>query len=229
MQLSYDHFNLKLFNNELPQCLITLQREKKAYGYFCPERFFNNDGEKTDEIALNPLYFSVCPLKEIMQTLVHEMVHLWQHHFGKTGRGGYHNKQWGNKMESIGLMPSSTGQEGGKKTGDKMADYAISGGLFEQVCDALFNDNFHITWADFSPSKEIVEQAIAQGDLSEFTETQLEMLGITLNEEGIMTVNIETKKQTRKKYSCPKCNVNLWGKAELNIVCGNCNVNFEIV
>lgn len=36
-------------------------------------------------------------------------------------------------MEMIGLMPSDTGKEGGKKTGKSMADYAIEGGLFLEV------------------------------------------------------------------------------------------------
>src|SRR5699024_9851145 len=34
LQIAYDHFNEHLFNNALPQCLITLQREKRTYGYF---------------------------------------------------------------------------------------------------------------------------------------------------------------------------------------------------
>lgn len=67
---------------------------KKSYGYFSAERFGNRDGEKTDEIALNPTYFAVVPLIEIMQTLAHEMSHVWQHHHGKPGRGRYHNREW---------------------------------------------------------------------------------------------------------------------------------------
>ncbi|MBM5564638.1 SprT-like domain-containing protein, partial [Klebsiella quasipneumoniae] len=89
--------------------------------------FVSRDGGTTDEIAMNPAYFAVCPPEEIMQTLVHEMAHLWQHHFGKPGRRGYHNKEWAERMEEIGLMPSSTGKPGGAKTGDKMADYIIEG------------------------------------------------------------------------------------------------------
>ncbi|WP_162721499.1 SprT-like domain-containing protein, partial [Escherichia coli] len=82
--------------------LLHLQREKQTYGYFSPERFVNSQGTRTDEIAMNPAYFAVCPPEEIMQTLCHEMCHLWQHHFGKPGRRGYHNKEWADFMEAIG-------------------------------------------------------------------------------------------------------------------------------
>ena len=65
------------------------------------------------------------------------MAHAWQQHFGNPGRRGYHNEEWADKMESIGLMPSSTGKLGGSRTGEKMADYAIKGGLFMQATDKL--------------------------------------------------------------------------------------------
>lgn len=45
------------------------------------------------------------------------------------------NEEWADKMEGIGLMPSSTGKPGGSRTGEKMADYAIEGGLFMQATD----------------------------------------------------------------------------------------------
>lgn len=124
LQAAFDHYNRELFGGELPPCLITMQREKRTYGYFSSERFVHrHDRSKTDEIAINPSYFAVVPLLEVLQTLVHEMVHAWQFHFGKPGRRGYHNKEWADKMEAIGLMPSSTGKPGGARTGEKMADY----------------------------------------------------------------------------------------------------------
>ena len=31
---AYDFFNARLFGGRLPRCLITMQRQKAAYGYF---------------------------------------------------------------------------------------------------------------------------------------------------------------------------------------------------
>ncbi len=59
LQLAYDTFNRRLFDNQLPDCLITLQREKRTYGYFSAARFGNRQGDTVDEIALNPTYFAI--------------------------------------------------------------------------------------------------------------------------------------------------------------------------
>src|SRR4051794_2203132 len=116
LQLAYENLSRALFDNVLPNCLITLQRSKKSFGYFCGDRFGRADGTVTDEIALNPSYFRDRPQEAVLSTLAHEMVHLWQHHFGKPGRGRYHNAEWAEKMKSIGLQPTSTGKDGGAET-----------------------------------------------------------------------------------------------------------------
>lgn len=226
LQQAYDAFNRLLFDNSLSECLITLQREKRVCGYFYPERFANKEGEKTDEIAMNPSYFAVVPLVEIMQTLVHEMTHLWQHHHGQPGRGRYHNKQWAEKMESIGLMPSSTGQPGGKKTGDSIADYAIEGGRFLEACRELLTNDFKITWYDRFPSS--AEVTTGQNcfclslDLPENGATIPAFSGVEMatGEHG-STGN----KSNRSKYTC-LCSNNVWGKPGLIISCGECESNF---
>jgi hypothetical protein len=51
-------------------------------------------------------------------------------------RGGYHNKQWAQLMERIGLMPSDTGAPGGKRTGQRMHHYVLDGGPFENASAA---------------------------------------------------------------------------------------------
>lgn len=124
LQRAYDFFNEKLFSNELPPCLITLQREKRTYGYCSFKRFVGREsGYRVDEIAMNPVYFSIRTIKATLSTLVHEMVHQWQFHFGEPGRRGYHNKQWAARMERVGLMPSDTGEPGGRKVGQSMTHY----------------------------------------------------------------------------------------------------------
>ena len=131
LQQAYNHFNRHLFRNELPQCLITLSAERrKAYGYYRNHPFKNND-QSTDEISLNPFTFTGRTDREIFSTLVHEMVHLWQHHFGVDNKKTAHDKEWADKMESIGLMPSDTGLPGGRRTGPRVSHYIIASGPFE--------------------------------------------------------------------------------------------------
>lgn len=151
LQFAYDFFNRSLFGGELPFCLISLQRKAKTQGYFSFRRFISEDGRYTDEIALNPEFFGVLPVLDTLSTLVHEMCHLWQQHFGKPGRRGYHNKEWADKMESIGLMPSDTHKPGGKRTGEHMGDYILENGLFMQAARHLLDTEFSIHWYDVYP------------------------------------------------------------------------------
>src|SRR6266581_4862041 len=111
-----------IFCGSLPPCLITMQRHKGAFGYFSGERFASlaDPKEVTDEIALNPVHFATQKPAKVLSTLAHEMAHLWQHHYGKKPRRGYHDRQWAAKMHEIGLIPSASGEEGGKETGQKM-------------------------------------------------------------------------------------------------------------
>jgi len=147
LEEAYKFFNRCLFDGQLPSCLITLNRHPNARGYFSAERFgHRQQPQHTDEIALNPDTFLDRTDLEILSTLVHEQCHLWQHHFGKTSRGGYHNRQWASKMESIGLMPSSTGAPGGKRTGQSMTHYVLPGGEFEQAALGLLATGFQLHW-----------------------------------------------------------------------------------
>lgn len=151
LQFAYDFFNRSLFRGELPPCLISLQRKAKTQGYFSFRRFIAEDGRYTDEIALNPEFFGVLPVLDTLSTLVHEMCHLWQQHFGRPGRRGYHNKEWADKMEAIGLMPSDTHKPGGKRTGEHMGDYILEDGLFMQAARNLLKTEFSIHWYDVYP------------------------------------------------------------------------------
>ena len=137
LDAAYDHFNRELFSGQLPPCLITMQRHKGAYGYFSGERFASIDNQEvTDEIALNPAHFASRTPSQTLSTLVHEMCHLWQHHFGTPSRAAYHNKEWAAKMRSVGLTPTSTGQPGGKDTGQKVTHIIEEGGRFDKACTA---------------------------------------------------------------------------------------------
>ncbi|PUB88038.1 MAG: sprT domain-containing protein [gamma proteobacterium symbiont of Ctena orbiculata] len=198
-QLAYDILNKHLFSGELPDCLITLQRRKRSYGYFCGNRFGREDGKVTDEIALNPSHFRERPLKEVLATLAHEMVHLWQHHYGKPGRGRYHNRQWADKMKSIGLQPTDTGEEGGKETGDSVHHIVVPGGPFDKVAKTLLSRGFKITWIE-----------------------QPRLTPATSDETGEnASPQKESKSGKRVKYVCPKeeCTQVLWAKHDARFHC----------
>lgn len=135
---AFRFLNARLFEGSLPRCLITLQRKHGVGGYFAPDRFIQRDDDQPiSEIALNPSEFAQSTEKRILSIIGHEMCHLWQKEFGSVGRPKYHNLEWAKKMMSIGLVPSDTGQEGGKITGDRMNHYIRAGAPFDLACDEL--------------------------------------------------------------------------------------------
>jgi len=230
LQSAYDLFNRELFDGQLPDCLLTLQREKRSYGYFSAQRFQRADGTTADEIAMNPIYFGVVPLVEIMQTVAHEMCHLWQFHLGEPGRGRYHNQQWAEKMEAIGLMPSSTGKPGGRRTGDHIADYPIEGGRFLKACQDLLTQQFRISWYDRFPSTAAVH--LGQQSHGLVMDLPLELTAVAGGENSQLKLIPEQEQEpamnrsNRSKYTC-SCETNVWGKPGLALICGNCNEPFH--
>jgi len=129
-----------------------MQRHKGAYGYFSGEQFASlaDPQEVTDEIALNPSHFATQKPMKILSTLAHEMVHLWQHHYGKPPRKGYHDRQWAAKMREIGLIPTATGEEGGKETGQKMSHLIEENGRFASAVSKLLIEHPAILYSDRS-------------------------------------------------------------------------------
>jgi predicted SprT family Zn-dependent metalloprotease len=145
---AFAHFNKALFDGRLPRCLITVQRKNRSLGYFSGDRWASRTGEVTDEIALNPAHFAEQGDEEVLSTLVHEMCHLWQHHFGRPSRGGYHNKEWAYKMRDVGLIPSTTGHPGGAATGQQVSHFIEKGGRFEIACAKILERGFKVRWLD---------------------------------------------------------------------------------
>lgn len=140
LQELYNYYNAELFKGELPNIILSLSRAGSAHtgGFFAPSRWVgkNTETKALHEISLSPETLRKEP-KTIVSILVHEMVHLWQHEYGKPSRSCYHNSEWADKMESIGLMPSDTGEKGGKRTGQQITHYIIENGKFEKAYEKM--------------------------------------------------------------------------------------------
>lgn len=145
---AFDFFNKQLFAGKLPPVLLTMQRKAGSNGYYSPQRFESRRRKavQTDELALNPVTFKQRSDAEILSTLLHEMVRHQQYRFGKPGRKGYHNAEWADLMEAVGLMPSHTGQPGGRRTGQAMTHYIVPNGPFDKACKKLLKNGTRLEW-----------------------------------------------------------------------------------
>lgn len=227
-QKIFDYFNEHLFENKLPNCMIVITRKKNVFGHYAKGRWINNENVKTDELAINPMMFNDKPLLEIFQTMVHEMCHLWQDYFGTSSRRTYHNKQWGEKMISIGLMPSNTGEKGGKTTGQQMMEYAIPDGVFLEYSNKLIQTTlFKKIWFDISTNLHVSEINLENSSSFQNMTFSIDNFNTQQTENRTNTATVKIDK-SKIKYQCPDCNTKIWGKQDLYIICGGCNKDFQL-
>ena len=203
-QRAYESLNTALFEGALPNCLITLQRRTGTYGYFSRARFAREDGEVSDEIALNPAHFQDRSVAEVLATLAHEMVHLWQHAFGKPGRGRYHNREWAEKMKTIGLQPTDSDAGDGKETGERVHHRIVEGGPFDRAVARLTGRGFSITWKDNPDEPDETDGEVKKKPPSG-----------------------ASKSGKRVRYDCPECGQHAWAKFEANIKCGEHDLRMQ--
>lgn len=89
-------------------------------------------------------------------------------------------------MKAIGLQPSSTGMVGGKETGQRMMDYIIPGGRFEQTC------------------------------------ANLAATGWRLNLQSAHRPGGQKAQNSKVKFTCVTCGLNVWGKPDAVVLCADC-------
>lgn len=208
IQQAFDHFNRELFAGKLPHVLVTLTRKKNARGYFWADRFALRNGENViHEIALNPEADTMLGRtdREVLSTLVHEMCHLEQQVFGKPGKGGYHNPEWGTMMDAVGLTPQACippskggGLDPEKRTGTKVSHVIVEGGPFALSYDRLRDGGFELGYME-----------------RRFTEKE--------------KVRAKAKKASKTKFICAAgCEDSVcWAKPSFLCNCGSCGAPLE--
>lgn len=203
LQGSYTYYNRCLFESQLPECMLNVEVTRRSYlGYFRPNSFTNIAGERVHQICINPAYIHADSAKDVLSTLVHEMCHLQVFEADPNKKvTGYHCKTWVACMEAVGLVPSNTGEPGGKKTGYRMSDYILEGGLFDRATDYLLDQEFRLSWGSAVPRKVSVKPSNTNSD---DTATPIPNKG-------------------KVKLSCPEndCDTRVWGKASSHVLCGD--------
>lgn len=212
LQYAVNHFNDAFWDGQVPNPILTYTNMANCLGYFAPDKFQRSDGLVVSAIALNSAYLAVRPIELSLSTLVHELVHAWRHYLGppnrkgSKGKGGYHDTVWANEMERIGLMPTSTGLPGGKRTGYRVTHFIIKDGLFDLACQELLDSGFQISWAD----RIVRTNSSDGGDGSGGADTA--------------NATAKARKRDRIKFTCSNsaCGLNAWAKPSALLICGHC-------
>jgi len=199
LETAYRHFNATLFEGTLPECVLTAVARKRSAGHFANSRWQNGKADGIDEINLNPTLFRDQGDREVLATLVHEMVHCLQEHTGTPSRNGYHNKEWVGMMEAVGLTARSLDTANG--TGQRVTHAIVEGGRFAAAYETLTaSADWH--GLNFNRIHEPTGKATK---------------GEKADPEGKPATGPRTKGGKRVKYTSPCGMVNTWGKAGLTL------------
>lgn len=223
-QYIYDFFNERLFDFELPNALVMLQRRNGTFGYYRREAFHTGDGKFTDEIALNPSLYDPNNPIGMLSTLVHEKVHLWQYRFGTPGKRHYHNREFANKMRNLGLQPTADGKPGGRETGYSMHHLIVPDGPFERAARELLENRVIVRWTECPPEEPYVSlKSVISDTLAESEEIESDGVeGTQENAAPNAATKNASKNGKRWRYECPEfedCKEAFDGKFGLNQKC----------
>ena len=190
----FDILNEEFFESELSRPTITIQSTPKAYGHFSlrEDTWVSKIGG-THEINIGAGTLSR-PIEEVAATLLHEMVHYYNHINGvqDCSRGNtYHNRRFKEAAEAHGLCVTHSDKYGWSHTSpsDSLLDFVLENGL----TDILINRN-------------------------EFTGFQITGTGA---HSGTLTPPPPKTSSTRK-YLCPCCGNSVRATKVVNIACLDC-------
>ena len=214
LQFVTDRINRVLFGGALPDRIVTYNRRAGAKGYFRSDAFQERDGRIVDQIALNPTFIAVTDPYEVLRSITRLCMRQWREKIcaraqrGRPGTPGYCDRHWAREMARIGLQPSSTGEPGGRKTGYNIGDYVIEGGPFDLLAREMLIAGEDLAWHDSRSSvAEELGPSMAAGSK-----------GSGGRRHG------KHRRQTRAKFTCPKCALNAYAKRSAKLICGTCRL-----
>lgn len=95
-----DRFNAEFCGGRLPRAAVSLSRDRRSrLGWYLPSR----DGLSLNyRVNLNTRHLTR-KTDEVLETLLHELLHLEEHLFGKPGKGNYHTRGFQKRCEDLGI------------------------------------------------------------------------------------------------------------------------------
>jgi hypothetical protein len=136
----------------------------------------------------------------------------------------YHNREWAEKMLSIGLIPSDTGRPGGRMTGQKMADYPDENGQFLRAARELLSSRPLVRWyKEGTAILRAQEYAAMPGtEVPPLVAVLAASMPADLGRDGADTRAKPVAAPSKVSYQCPECRARAWGKPGLSLICGKC-------
>lgn len=203
---AFEKLNEELFTGELETPVITLQSSRNTYGHFTVGKVWRAEQAKLNEINISVEHLDR-DIKNIMATLVHEMVHYYcqQNNISDTSQNGrYHNKNFKREAEARGLIISK-----GKSIGWSVTEPG------KKLISII--EKYNITKPiDMNRDGETI-WFIGKG-----TEGNGDKDGA--GDGGEEQPN--KKKTSTRKYICPGCKNSFRATKDINVLCMDCNIQY---
>lgn len=187
LEHDFDTLNNHFYQGELERPVITVSPDHKnrAYGWCTNYKAWTDDQKKDTghyEINICAEYLNR-DNKETLETLLHEMVHLYNavHKIKDTSRSGtYHNENFKKTAEEHGLQVEK-------------------------------NDKYGWSTTTLTPESLKYIKTLKEN------KNKLHRIKPIKKEK-------QKKKQSMRKYICPICETIIRATKEVNVICGDCNV-----
>lgn len=204
LERAYEVLNNVYFDSALPTIVITIMSSPRTNGHFTLGKVWRAEENHYNEINISAENLKR-PIEEICATLCHEMVHYYCYINGiadVSQNGRYHNKNFKREAEKRGLIIS-----------------------YQQ----------YIGYSVTKPSKEFTEVLKANNiekpiDINRDGEKRSGNNGTGIDGKAGTDNGIELPKKPKcstRKYQCPCCKNSFRATKDINVLCMDCNVQYE--
>lgn len=193
----YNALNADKFGGALPLPIITVQSKPGTFGHCSIAKVWRRKEDSTYELNIAAEVLSY-PIEETLDTMLHEMVHLYCRENGiqEVSRGGkYHNGRFKAEAEKVGLTCFKTEKYGwNTRPNDELVAYALEKG-----------------WNEIRISRG-GSIGFSTGPMGGPQHSEAEMVGAPGGKRPSST----------RKLVCPKCGMSVRATRKVNILCGDC-------
>ena len=212
LEYGFECINEHYFGGELPPIVITIMSSPRSNGHFTVGKVWRlSQEERLNEINLSAEHLDR-PIENIMATLCHEMVHFYaqiKKIKDVSSNGRYHNSKFKEEGEKRGLILSY----------DKYIGWSITEPSEE------YNEFVHQCGIekpmDINRDGALIDMA-----------TLIGLIGGAAGIDGVTgngQLPIAKKKTSTRKYVCPSCGNTFRATKDINVLCMDCNEQFEKV
>lgn len=191
----YSNLNEDFFESALPVPIITVQSKPGTYGHCTVAKVWQRPDGNTYELNIAAEVLNY-PIEETLDTMIHEMVHLYCRENGikETSRGGkYHNGRFKEEAEKRGLTCYKCGQYGwNTRAGDNLIEYAMNKG-----------------WNEIRIGRNNLPPVMRTG-------------GTGTAQSGAGIVGGERRPSSTRKLQCPCCGNSVRATKTVRIMCMDC-------